>query len=166
MFCIRIRLEHKALDILDAIIPYTDKRKSLAVQLVYECGFDVWEAISEETTRVRFRHFPNTESSHGDSSVPVEGLTRQYWAREILGVMSRSRAVGVWLPFLANPMADNVPYEKLLGSFGAFFGEDIESVKHIVLFSFSISLLNVFVRYSKNLVDSRWTAENICARRV
>ncbi|KAF8504263.1 hypothetical protein JB92DRAFT_2967785 [Gautieria morchelliformis] len=125
MYYARIELDRKALDLLDAIVSQTDNRTLLAVQLANDCGYDVWETISKETTRVRRREY----SRFDVQKIPIEGLTRQYWAREIIGVVSRCRAVNIWLP-LSNhgPMAEDISFEEGLAAMSGFFRADIDTV--------------------------------------
>jgi F-box protein 21 len=158
MYHTRIQLDRKALDLLDAIISQRDNRRQLAVQLANECGYDVWEAISRETTHVPRREFSNSGGSDA-LNIPIQGLTRQYWAREILGVISRCRALTDILLPLANPVAEDISFEKGLAALSAFFRADIDRVKHHVLNL--IHLLNIFTRYLKNSIGLRSAAKSI-----
>ena len=140
MYCARIRLNRRSLDLLDAIVSQTDDRNTLAVQLVNDCGYDVWEAICEEFTRVQYSDI----EVPGLDTVPVAGLTRQYWAREVLCVISRCLAVKIWLPL--NDGIEDVSFERGLAALSAFFGEDIEEVmRHF----------SSFINYLTSLIDIR-----------
>ena len=97
--CIRIQLNRNAIHLLNDITQ-VDNRNHLAIQLANEYGYDVWEACPEEAIRVQFSNIDDTAYN----AVPVAGLTRQYWAREVLGVTACRRAIKIWLLVsLSNP---------------------------------------------------------------
>jgi F-box protein 21 len=141
MYAARCRIDRRALDLLDTIIARRDGREFLAVELTKDLGYDAWEAVSQRTSRVRRRAIMDKDT-RDMIDVPTEDLTRQYWGHEILGVISRVRAIDIWKP-LTDPFERGVSFEQGLAALSAFFGEDIHKVNHLFL-QLSLSLLYLF----------------------
>ncbi|KAF8591914.1 hypothetical protein K439DRAFT_613944 [Ramaria rubella] len=126
LYSTRSRIDRKALDLLHAIIiAQPDTRRPLAVELAHDLGYDAWDAISEATTHVQCQEVVELSETF---SIPTQGLTRQYWAREVLGVISRVRAVNIWLRLSNNQINQDVSFEEALAALSSFFGEDIDKI--------------------------------------
>lgn len=129
MYAIRYQIDRRALGLLDAIIARQNgSRCAVGIELTQDLGYDVWETISDQASQVRHRRLLDRDIQ---VDVPTKALTRQYWAREVLGVISRVRAINTWKA-VAEPLEGEVSFEHALACLSAFFGEDIDKARVFV----------------------------------
>jgi hypothetical protein len=128
MYTIRRRMDRHANVLLDTVVCQPSKREATATELVRDMGYDIWDnmsLIAEQGRASEVTEDSNVEQI--EEILPKKGLTRKYWARQILNVIARVRALNIWLP-LANSFEAEVPFEHALAALSGFFGEDVERV--------------------------------------
>jgi F-box protein 21 len=119
MFYDRRRLDYLAVKLLDEIIEKRLGRTSRARKLC-SLSLDVWNALDFETRCA----VPEIFHTHSNARVDVPAsyaLTRRYWAKKVLGVIARHRAIGLWAHLRLQGPDDTIAFEELLADLSAFF---------------------------------------------
>lgn len=146
MYLIRSRIDHRADSLLDGIVCQTTGREVLASELVHDMGYDIWDIMSLITEQVQLTKFEILLDRSGNVQddtllLPVTGLTRKYWARQILDMIARARGLNIWRPLGESFLRDDVSFEHGLAGFSAFFGQDVERARHFILCIYSLLTL-------------------------
>jgi len=132
MYIIRSRIDHRADSLLDGIVCQTTGREVLASELVQDMGYDIWDIMSRITEQVQLTTFEilldRSGNVQSDTLLPVAGLTRKYWARQILDMIARVRGLNIWRPLGESFVREDVSFEHGLAGFSAFFGQDVERI--------------------------------------
>jgi len=96
-------------------------------------GYDIWEIMASQANQVEYSTFMTTVErseeigeEREEIRLPISGLTRQYWAKHVTGMIARFRALNIWRRLVDG--SEEVSYEHGLAAFSSFFGEDIDRV--------------------------------------
>jgi hypothetical protein len=94
--------------------------------------FDVWDALELEASKNDpFTTFHNEKlmRSIQYSGRTEGGWTHQYWAKALLGVISRQRAIVQWRDITFGPYAESTDqFEATFNGLSAFFGHSPQQV--------------------------------------
>ncbi|KAF8528116.1 hypothetical protein BU17DRAFT_38435 [Hysterangium stoloniferum] len=117
MYNLRNKIDFEILSSLGGIISDTENREALALDVVNRYRYDVWDVLSAELEYSgQGTRDPSNVSSELDG-IPVAGLTRRYWARELLDVFARLHAVNTWL-------RGDASFEKGLACLSSFISDE------------------------------------------
>ncbi|TDL28333.1 hypothetical protein BD410DRAFT_834451 [Rickenella mellea] len=129
LYAARRRLDRVALKHLDAVIRSRTKRERCehAHLLIVELGYIAWDVLDIEANRplpkLRQRMQDGLDCEKIRTEYPLTDLTRRFWARELLGLISRYYAVERWgLTVHRQSEEEPLSFEESLVGFSAFCG--------------------------------------------
>lgn len=125
MYFQRRKLDRRALTLLDEIREQRIGRHEHARTFAQELSWDVWDALkleSEIPIPAWFRDGPHTVQSDL-GTVPQNALPRRFWAKTVMGVISRYHVTKMYARCLSPTEGDSVSFEEGLSGLSAFFDE-------------------------------------------
>ncbi|KII94085.1 hypothetical protein PLICRDRAFT_171762 [Plicaturopsis crispa FD-325 SS-3] len=156
MYVERRRIDKQVLDILDATVEESTGRHDHARKLTQEFAYDAWDSLElESQCRLpdNFRDSDDSEDPVPDETIAPHAVTRRFWAKAMLGLITRHNAIGVWSNLMpaegASPAQAEVSLEDAFSGLSAFFGVSPKQL--------SSTLNGIFLRCKSHLL-----AQNLC----
>lgn len=115
----RRQIDREALLLLDIVRGSRIGRHDLARRIVREYGFDVWDALREES-RLSLPAWCCELPPQDIVQSPPDALPRRYWSQVMLGVIARHSVITLWAK-VARPNQQEVNFEEALAGLSAFF---------------------------------------------
>lgn len=132
MFIERARLDRAALQLVDHIRTHPEHRDTSSHRLVSEFSWDVWDALELETKVPipdAFRDPDDTEIE-AQEAVP-HALPRRFWAKAVLGAITRNHAVNTWVRILKKD--EDCTFEDVLNGLSAFVDVSPYTVSDVIM---------------------------------
>ena len=122
MFVERAKLDNVARDLLIQLVEDRQnlRRYGAGVAMI-EFGMDVWDVLHLESGRPRPNAFRPLDEAD-DTPHPVHSLTRTFWARSCLEMISRAEAIGIWKDVMTAGKSDARSFERAISSLSCFLG--------------------------------------------
>lgn len=122
----RRKIDHEVRTALKALEGCAPRDRSEHARRVVIHGLDVWDVLTEEDRRPApplFQTDADVEKVKGGS--PLTNLCRKYWTRELLNVIARRNAIGLWIDlmrFIAGKSDECVSFEEAYAALSSFHG--------------------------------------------
>ncbi|KAI0095086.1 hypothetical protein BDY19DRAFT_65140 [Irpex rosettiformis] len=124
MYLERRRIDQQALSLLADIRGQRSGRHDRARTFTQELSFDVWDALKEESEIPIPQWFQ--EGIEPEQNPAREALPRRFWAKTVMGIITRYKVLKTWAQLLDDPFA--LTFEQALAGLSAFFDTSIQEV--------------------------------------
>ena len=133
MYAERRRIDQTAVRCLERLLNSRNDRQTLAASIA-DSSMDVWDVLELESNCPVPAPFGKEGEEFEGERIPEHALTRRYWARSLLEVVSRGHAVSKWgAYFLSGTDHDAPSFEDALKLMSCFFGVSDSRVRHLVI---------------------------------
>ena len=122
IFLERAKLDNVARGLLVNLVEnrQNEKRYGAGVTMI-KFGMDVWDVLHLESRRPRPNAFRPIDEA-GDTPQPEHSLTRTFWARACLEMVSRAEAIDIWKDIMYAGKTDARAFERAISSLSCFLG--------------------------------------------